>query len=60
MLFVLILSHRAASYGAIMAALLILPAMLHRKSDCRRHLWQKYLHQKSEKKLKDRLLNLYL
>ena len=32
--------------------------MLHRKSDCRRHLWQKYLHQKSEKKVKGQVVEL--
>ncbi|EES1755351.1 DUF1627 domain-containing protein, partial [Escherichia coli] len=35
----------------------ILPAVLYRKSDCRRRLWQKYLHRKSGKKLKGRLLS---
>ncbi|EHP0910257.1 DUF977 family protein [Escherichia coli] len=29
-----------------------------RKSDCRRHLWQKYLHQKSEKKIKGQVVEL--
>ncbi|HCR6715049.1 TPA: DUF977 family protein [Shigella sonnei] len=30
-----------------------------RKSDCRGRLWQKYLHRKSGKKLRGRLLNSY-